>query len=147
MSLEQQIVADLKKAMLAKNEVERDTLRMVKADIMNKSVELGRDLEEAEVVAALTRGVKSRRDSIEQYEKGGRPEAADRERAEIAVIERYLPKQLSEEETRTEIQALISEHGLAGKKDLGRVMKELKAKHGAAIDGRVASRIAGELLG
>ncbi len=147
MSTQERIVADLQKAMLEKDVVARDTLRMVKADLMNKEVELGRALEEAEAVAVLQRAVKSRQDSVEEYVKVGRGDAADKERAEIAIVQRYLPKQLDEGETRAAIVALVGELGLAGKKDFGRVMKELKARHGANVDGKLASRLAGELLG
>jgi uncharacterized protein YqeY len=147
MTVKDRIIGDLKKAMLAKEELERDTLRMLKADVMNREVELGRDVTDDEAVALLQKAVKSRKDAIEQYEAGGRADAADREREEIAIVERYLPKQLDESETRAAIEALVGELGLSGKKDLGRVMKELKSRHGAAIDGKTASKIAGEVLG
>jgi hypothetical protein len=147
MTLKARILDDLKKAMLAKDELTRDTLRMVKADLMNKEVETGHDATDDETLAILTRGVKTRKDSIEQYDEGGRPEAAAAERREIEVIERYLLKMLGADELRAAIEALVSELGLSGKKDLGRVMKELKSRHGSAVDGRVASKLAGEILG
>lgn len=147
MSTKQRLVADLQKAMLEKDVVTRDTLRMVKADLMNKEVELGRELEEAEAIAVLQRAVKTRQDSVEEYVKVDRQDVADRERAEIAVVQRYLPKQLDEAETRAAAAALVQELGLAGKKDFGRLMKELKTRHGGNVDGKLASRIAGELLG
>jgi uncharacterized protein YqeY len=147
MSIQERVVADLQKAMLGKDELARDTLRMVKADLMNKAVELGRDLQEPEEIAVLQRAVKSRQDSIDEYVKVGRADAAEREKAEIGIVQRYLPKQLDEAETKTAIAALVAELGLAGKKDMGRLMKEIKARHGATVDGRLASRLAGELLG
>jgi uncharacterized protein YqeY len=146
MPIKDQVVADLKKAMLDKNELARDTLRMVKADLMNREVELGRDLDEAEATEVLVRGVKSRKDSIAEYEKGGRPESAAKERSEIEIIERYLPKQLTEEELKSAIAALAGELGLSKKKDMGALMKELKTRHGAAADMRLASKLAGEIL-
>jgi uncharacterized protein YqeY len=147
MTLKARILEDLKKAMLAKDELTRDTLRMVKADLMNKEVETGRDATDEDTLAVLARAVKTRKDSITQYEEGGRPEAADTERQEVAIIERYLPKKLGEDELRAEIESLVSDLGLSGKKDMGKVMKELKSRHGAAIDGRTASKLAGEILG
>jgi uncharacterized protein YqeY len=147
MTIKDQIVADLKKAMLAKDELVRDTLRMLKADVMNREVELGRDVTDEEATAVLQKAVKSRKDSVDQYQAGGRPDAADKELREIEIIERYLPKQLDEAGTRAAIEALVGELGLSGKKDLGRVMKELKTRHGAAVDGKLASKIAGEVLG
>jgi uncharacterized protein YqeY len=146
MAIKDTVVADLKKAMLAKDELARDTLRMLKADIMNREVELGRELDEAEATEVLVRGVKTRKDSIGEYEKGGRPEAAAKERSEIEIIERYLPKQLDEAALRDAITALAGELGLTKKKDMGALMKEVKTRHGAAADMRLASKIAGEIL-
>ncbi|MBW2460777.1 MAG: GatB/YqeY domain-containing protein [Deltaproteobacteria bacterium] len=147
MTLKATILDDLKKAMLARDVLTRETLRMVKAELMNLEVAKGRDATDEDVLTVLARAVKTRTDSIAQYEEGGRPEAAEAERQEIAVVERYLPKKLDEAELRSAIEGLISELSLSGKKDMGRVMKELKSRHGAAIDGRTASKLAGELLG
>jgi len=139
MALLEQIDADLKKAMLERDEVTRDTLRMVKSELLT--------LDKPDELAVLSRAVKSRRDSIKSYVEGGRQDLADKEQAEIEVIERYLPKQLSEDEAREAITAIIEELGLSGKKELGRVMKEIKARHPGQVDGRLASSIAGQLLG
>jgi len=139
MALLEQIDADLKKAMLERDEVTRDTLRMVKSELLT--------LDKPDELAVLSRAVKSRRDSIKSYVEGGRQDLADKEQAEIEVIERYLPKQLTEDEAHEAITAIIEELGLSGKKELGRVMKEIKARHPGQIDGRMASSIAGQLLG
>lgn len=145
MSLRQTIEADLKKAMLAKDEVAKDALRMAKADLLNREVELGRDLTDEEATAVLQKNVKSRRDAIQQFREGGRMEAVAEEEQQLAVLERYLPKTLSEDETREAVKAIASELGLSTKKDMGRLMKELKARH-AGVDGRIASKVAGEIL-
>jgi hypothetical protein len=139
MALLEQIDADLKKAMLERDEVTRDTLRMVKSELLT--------LDKPDELAVLSRAVKSRRDSIKSYVEGGRQDLADKEQAEIEVIERYLPKQLSEAEAREAITAIIEELGLSSKKELGRVMKEIKARHPGQVDGRLASSIAAQLLG
>lgn len=139
MALPEQIDADLKKAMLARDTVTRDTLRMIKSELLT--------LENPDPIAVLTRAVKSRRDSIESYIEGGRQDLADKEQAEIDVIQRYLPKALSEEEVREAIAAIIEEQGLSTKKDLGKVMKEVRSRYPAQVDGKVASTIAAELLG
>ena len=139
MALLEQIDADLKKAMLERDEVTRDTLRMIKSELLT--------LEKPDELAVLSRAVKSRRDSIKSYVEGGRQDLADKEQAEIEVIERYLPKQLSEAEAREAIIAIIEELGLSSKKELGRVMKEIKSRHPGQVDGRLASSIAGQLLG
>ena len=138
MALLDKIDADLKKAMLERNEVARETLRMIKSELLT--------LDDPDELAVLSRAVKSRRDSIQSYIEGGRQDLADKELAEIAVIERYLPKQLSEEEARDAIAAIIGELGLSSKKELGKVMKEVKARYPGQIDGKVASSIASGLL-
>jgi hypothetical protein len=138
MSLLEQINADLKKAMLERDVVTRDTLRMVKSELLT--------LDKPDDLAVLSRAVKSRRDSIKSYVEGGRQDLADKEQAEIEVIERYLPKQLSEDEAREAIAAIVEELGVSTKKELGRVMKEIKARFPGQVDGRLASSIAGQLL-
>ncbi len=139
MALLEQINADLKKAMLERDELTRDTLRMVKSELLT--------LDDPDELVVLSRAVKTRRDSIKSYVEGGRQDLADKEQAEIEVIERYLPKQLSEDETREAIAGIIEELGLSSKKDLGKVMKELKARYPGQVDGRLASSLAGRLLG
>ena len=139
MSLREKIDADLKKAMLARDNVTRDTLRMIKSELLT--------LENPDLIAVLTRAVKSRRDSIQSYLEGGRQDLADKEQAEIDVIQRYLPKALSDDEARAAIAAIIEEQGLSTKKDLGKVMKEVRSRFPGQIDGKLASSIAGELLG
>jgi uncharacterized protein YqeY len=138
MSLLEQINADLKKAMLERDELTRDTLRMVKSELLT--------LDNPDDLAVLSRAVKSRRDSIESYIEGGRQDLADKEQAEIEVIERYLPKQLSEDEAREAITAIVAELGASSKKELGRVMKEIKARFPGQVDGKLAASIAGQLL-
>jgi len=138
MSLLEQINADLKKAMLERDELTRDTLRMVKSELLT--------LDKPDELAVLSRAVKSRRDSIKSYIEGDRQDLADKEQAEIEVIERYLPKQLSEDEAREAIATIVGELGVSRKKELGRVMKEIKARFPGQVDGRLASSIAGQLL-
>jgi uncharacterized protein YqeY len=138
MSLLEQINADLKKAMLERDELTRDTLRMVKSELLT--------LDKPDDLAVLSRAVKSRRDSIKSYIEGGRQDLADKEQAEIEVIERYLPKQLSEDEAREAIAAIVAELGVSTKKELGRVMKEIKARFPGQVDGKLAASIAGQLL-
>lgn len=146
-TIRERIDADLKKAMLEKNEVAKDALRMAKSDLLLKEVDLGgKPLTDADAIAILQKGIKSRKDSIESYEAGGRPEAAAKEKAEIAVLSAYLPKGMDEAETRAAIEAIKSELGLSGKGDLGKLMKELKVRH-PNVDGRLASQLAGTILG
>ena len=139
MALLEQMAVDLKEAMLARDDVTRDTLRMIKSELLT--------LDNPDELAVLTRAVKSRRDSIKSYLEAGRQDLADKEQAEIDVIQRYLPKPLTDEEARAAIAAIIEEQSLSTKKDLGKVMKEVRARYPGQVDGKLASTIAGELLG
>jgi len=147
MTISDKIQEDLKVAMREKNEIARDTLRMVVSELKNQRIELQRDLEEADELAVLARCVKTRRDSFEQYTEHGRPELAAKEQAEIEVIEGYLPAQMSEEDARVAVQGAIKESGAASMKDMGLVMKALMAKHKGLIDGKLAQQLVKELLG
>lgn len=145
-TLRERIDADLKQAMLDRNEIKKDALRMAKADLLLKEVELGgKPMSDADAIAILQKGIKSRKDSIEQYEAGGRSEAAAKEKAEIDILAAYLPKGMDEAETRAAIEAVKRDLGLAGKGDLGKLMKELKARH-PNVDGKLASQLAAQLL-
>lgn len=146
MSLQDKIQADMKAAMRAGETVRRDTLRLVIADLKNKRIELGEEPSDEQAQAVLRSALKRRLESIEQYVNGNRPELAEQERAEIAVIEVYLPKQMSEDDVRAAVQAAVTEVGATSKKDTGAVMKALMAKHKGEIDGKTANRFLGELL-
>ncbi len=140
MSLKDTIIADLTAAMKAKDADKLSTLRMVKADLMNRQIEKGGELTDEEVLKTLQSLVKRRRDSIEQYEKAGRAELAAKEAAEIAVIEVYLPQAASAEEIDTAVAAAIAETGASSIKDMGTVMKAAMAHlAGRSADGRMVS--------
>ncbi|MFK7985871.1 MAG: GatB/YqeY domain-containing protein [Sandaracinaceae bacterium] len=146
MSLPDRILEDLKTALRAKDEVSKTTLRMLKADLAKKEAELGQALSEAQELAVLASAVKSRRDSVAAYAEAQRDDLVSAEKAEIAVIERYLPKQLDEVEAKAAITALAAELGLSEKKQMGALMKAVMDRYRGQVDGKVASRIAGGLL-
>ncbi len=146
MPLSDQLMTDLKAAMREKDTVARDTLRMLKSDLGAEALRLGRDLTEEDEMTVLKRAVKTRQDAIASYEEGGRADSADQERREIDVIERYLPAQLDEGKTREVLRALAEELGVTSKKDMGRLMKELKSRFTGQVDMRLASKLAGEVL-
>lgn len=147
MSLREKIEADIKTAMRERNEVRRDTLRMVLSALKNRRIEVGRDLKPDEELAVLSSGVKSRQDSAQQYEQAGRDELAQKEAAEIEVIQGYLPRQLGEAETRAIVTELITELGVTQKQELGKLMKAVMARYKGQIDGKLVQHIAGESLG
>jgi uncharacterized protein YqeY len=127
MSLSEQIISDLTASMKAQDTPRTSTLRMVKAAMMNRKIEKGSELDDDEMQKLLRSLVKQRRDSIEQYEKAGRQELVDKEQAEIAVIETYLPQAASGAEIEAAVAAAIAETGATSIKDMGRVMKAAQA--------------------
>lgn len=142
MSLKQQIISDLTASMKAQDAPRTSTLRMVKAAVMNREIEKGGELDDEEMMKLLRSLVKQRRDSVEQYEKGGRQDLADKEKAEIEVIEAYLPQAASREEIEAAVTAAISETGASTMKDMGSVMKAVQAAlSGKNADGRTVSEI------
>ena len=142
MNLSKQIVSDLTASMKAQDASRTSTLRMVKAAMMNRQIEKGSELDDDDVQKLLRSLVKQRRDSIEQYEKAGRQELVDKEKAEIGVIEAYLPQAASQEEVEEAVMAAIAETGASSMKDMGKVMKAAQAAlAGRNADGRVVSEI------
>jgi uncharacterized protein YqeY len=140
MPLIDQVTKDMAAAMKAHEPLRLAALRMLKSAIMNREVEKGRGLEPAEDIQVVQQAVKQRRDSIALFEQGGRHELAAKERAEIGVLEAYLPAAVPEEEIAAAITAAIAETGAAGPKDMGKVMKALTATFaGRGVDGKALS--------
>jgi len=148
MSLRGQIIDDLTAAMKASDKARTSTLRMVKAALQNREIEKGGALDDDELLKLLRSLVKQRRDSIEQYEKGNRPDLVDKEKTEIEVIEAYLPQGASQEEIEQAVAAAIAETGATSMKDMGKVMKAAQASlAGKNADGRTVSEIVKVKLG
>jgi len=140
MSLKQQIISDLTASMKAQDTARTSTLRMVKAGMMNREIEKGSELDDEELAKLLRSMVKQRKDSVEQFEKAERPELVAKEKAEIEVIEAYLPQAASAEEIEQAVSAAITETGAASMKDMGKVMKAVQAALvGKNADGRTVS--------
>jgi uncharacterized protein len=137
---------DMKAAMKSGDTLTRDTLRLAITDLNKKSLDLTRDLKPEEELGVLQKCVKSREDSVAQYQSAGRQDLADKEKAEIGVIQRYLPKMLPQAETQAIVRATIEKLGLTSKKDLGQVMKTVLAEHKGQVDGKLVQKLAGELL-
>ena len=142
MSLVDQIQKDITAAMKSRDEARLSTLRMVKTALMNRKIEKMADLDDKEAQQVLSTLIKQRRDSIEQFTKGGRQEMADKEATEIAVIETYLPKAASEADILSVVKSVVAEMGSPTMKEMGSVMKNVMAKFaakGARVDGKVVS--------
>jgi uncharacterized protein YqeY len=140
MSLEQTLSADIVTAMKAKDQTRLTALRMLKTALTNKSIEKGRALDGAEELQVVSMLVKQRRDSIEQFTKGGRQDLADKEQAEIGILTGYLPAAASDEDVAAAVTAAIAETGAASARDMGKVMKAVMAAlAGKTVDGKKVS--------
>ena len=147
MSLQDRIQADIAEAMRSKDTLKLGVLRMMKSAVMNKKVEKMKDLDEPEVLTVFNTLVKQRKDSVDQFRKGGREDLAQKEEAEIKVIESYLPAAASEEDIRRAIEEAIQETSATSMKDMGKVMKATQARlSGKTVDGARVSQMVKEKL-
>ncbi len=147
MSLQDEITAAVKDAMRKKDKVRLGVLRMLNAEIKNRRIENQRELEDADILQVITRMVKQRNDSAEQFTQGNRPELAAKERAEIAVLTTYLPAALPEAELERLVKEAISEARAESKKDMGKVMKLVMPKIAGRADGKAVNQMVARLLG
>ena len=150
MGISEQVQKDMVEAMRSRDELRLSTLRMVKSALKLKEVDKRGPLDEKEAQQVLSTLIKQRRDSIEQFQKGGRQELADKEAAEIKLIEAYLPQAMGEEEIAAAVKTVIVEIGSPTLKDMGTVMKNVMAKlqaGGARVEGKMVSEIVKKQLG
>jgi len=147
MTLLERLSQELKAAMLSKDAERLSTLRLLKSAIGYAQIERKTEtLPDAEVFAIIQKEVKKRREAVEQFEKGGRPELASKEKQEIPVLESFLPKPLSAEALEQLVRAAIQETGATGKKQMGQVIKAVQAKAAGRAEGKVISELVGKLL-
>jgi uncharacterized protein len=147
MTLQDRIQSDIADAMRSKDALKLSVLRMMKTAVKNKEIEKMKSLDEPEVIAVFNSLVKQRKDSVEQFRGGGREELAQKEEAEIKVIEKYLPAAASEDDLRRAVEEAIQETGAASAKDMGKVMKATMAKlAGKTADGSRVSQLVKERL-
>jgi len=147
MTLLERLSQELKAAMLSKDTERLSTLRLLKSAIGYAQIERETDtLPDAEVFAIIHKEVKKRREAVEQYEKGGRPELASKEKQEILVLESFLPRPLSAEALEQLVRAAIQETGATGKKQMGQVIKAVQSKATGRAEGKVISELVGKLL-
>lgn len=149
MSLKERLDQDLKTAMREKAQLRLDTIRMLKSAIKYREIELMKPLDDAGVHTVIASEVKRRRDAAEQYRAGKRPELADKEDAEIVILQGYLPQQLSEDELRAKVDEAVKKVGAQGMKDMGAVMKALMPEvqgraEGKAVSDMVKARLSGK---
>ena len=148
MSLKSAITDDMKTAMRAKDTARLSTIRLLLAAIKQREVDERIELDDAAVVGVIEKMLKQRRESIAQFEKGGRTDLADKEKAEVRVLSAYLPAQMSDAEIQKQIDSVVSETGASSAKDMGKVMAALKARLAGKADmGKVSALVKAKLSG
>ncbi len=141
LSLSEQIMSDMKEAMKARDKVRLNTVRMIKSALMNEKIKAGHDLTAEEELTVLSREKKQREESIEEFTKANRKDLADETKQELAIVESYLPKQMTQEELNQAVSSAIAEVNAQGKSDFGKVMKVLMPKIKGKADGKAASDV------
>ncbi|HLA48032.1 MAG TPA: GatB/YqeY domain-containing protein [Nitrospinota bacterium] len=146
MHLKERLMEDMKDSMKKGEQVRLSAIRMVRAGIKNKEIELGRELKDEDVVGVITSAIKQRKDSYTQFLNGNRMDLAEKEKKEIEVLSMYLPEQMGEDEIKKRLREIISETGAATSKDIGKVMKILMPELKGKADGNLVNKIAREML-
>lgn len=146
MKLKQTLLSDLKEAMKSKDSLKVDTLRLLISEIKNKEIDLREELGDEAIIALLTTQIKKRKEAAGMFATGGRTDLKEKEEKESAILQEYLPEQVGEEELKLRIQAVITETGAQGPKDMGRVMKVVVPEFKGKAEGDQIRRIVNELL-
>lgn len=146
MRLVDRLTDDMKQAMKDKDKLKLSVIRMVKSSIKNEEINQGKELSDDEVLTVLTRELKQRRDSLQEFEKAGRDDLAASARDEINILMEYMPEQLNEEEIRALVNEIIQQTGASSKKDMGKVMGALMPKVKGRADGTLVSKVVQESL-
>lgn len=144
--LKEKLMEDLKISMREKNEIRKNTVQMVRAAILQIEKDKGITVEDDKIVEIIAKEVKGKKDALIDFEKAERIDLIEQTNQEIAILQEYLPKQLSKEEIKIEIEKVIADVGATSMKDMGIVMKEAKARIGAGADGRTINEVVKELL-
>ena len=145
--LKEELMNELKEAMRDKNEIKKNTVQMVRAAILQFEKDNAVEVDDNKIVEIIAKQVKEKKDAMVEFEKGGREDLIKQTTEEIEILSKYLPKQLSKEEIKPIIEEVIKAVGATSMKDMGNVMREAKAKIGAAADGRTINEVVKEFLG
>ena len=145
--LKEKLMEDLKVSMRNKDEIRKNTVQMVRAAILQIEKDKGIQVEDDKILEIIAKEVKSKKDALNDFEKAERQDLIEQTNQEIAVLQEYLPKQLSREEIKGELEKIISEIGATTMKDMGAIMKEAKVKMGASADGKTINEVAKEIMG
>ena len=144
---QERIQSDLKDALKARDKERTGTLRMLLTEIKNEKIKSGREVDDKTFAGLVRKAVKQRHDSAEQYRQGDRPELAEKEEREAAILDAYMPRQVGEEEIRRAIEEFVAAEGLSGPRGIGPVMKAMIAHFGGNADGKTINQIARQVLG
>ena len=144
--LKEKLIEDLKNSMKEKNNLRKNVVQMVRAAILQIEKDRGIEVDDNKILEIIAKEVKTRNDSLADFEKGGREDLVEQAKQEIAVLSEYLPKQLTKEELKEKLTKIIADLGVTSIKDIGLVMKEAKVQIGTAADGRTINEVVKELL-
>ena len=145
--LKEKLMEDLKESMKNKDTVRKNTVQMVRASILQIEKDKGIEVEDNKIIDIIAKEVKTKKDALKDFEKAERQDLIDLTNREIEVLQEYLPKQLSRDEVKEEVQKIITEIGATSMKDMGAIMKEAKAKMGASAEGKTINEVAKEIMG
>ena len=145
--LKEKLMEDLKNSMKNKDEIRKNTVQMVRAGILQIEKDKGIQVEDNQILDIIAKEVKTKRDALKDFERAEREDLINQTNREIEILQEYLPKQLSREEIKTELEVIIKEIGATTMKEMGLIMKEAKAKMGASADGKTINEVAKEILG
>ena len=144
--LKEKLMEDLKNSMKEKNNLRKNVVQMVRAAILQIEKDKGIQVEDDKILEIIAKEVKSKKDALKDFEKAGREDLINQTNQEITVLQEYLPKQLSREEIKTELEKIITAIGATTMKDMGVIMKEAKAQMGASADGKTINEVAKEIM-
>lgn len=145
--LKEKLMEDLKASMKNKEEIRKNTVQMIRAAILQIEKDKGIQVEDDKILEIIAKEVKSKRDALKDFEKAGREDLINQTNQEIEVLQAYLPKQLSRDEIKIELEKIIAQVGATTMKDMGIIMKEAKSKMGASADGKTINEVAKEIMG
>ena len=145
--LKEKLMEDLKESMKNKDVIRKNTVQMVRAAILQIEKDKGIEVEDDKILEIIAKEVKTKKDALKDFEKAERQDLIEQTNQEIAILQEYLPKQLSREEIKVELEKIITEIGATSMKDMGAIMKEAKAKMGASADGKTINEVAKEIMG
>ena len=145
--LKEKLMEDLKESMKTKDTVRKNTVQMVRAAILQIEKDKGIEVEDDKIIDIIAKEVKTKKDALKDFEKAERQDLIDLTNREIEILQEYLPKQLSRDEVKAEVQKIITEIGATSMKDMGVIMKEAKAKMGASAEGKTINEVAKEIMG